>query len=830
MIALMPRQQRKIHDDVIFIPYQKMMVPLLFLGVFITSTTERYGVSAFSNPTQQCHPLSNNQRQIRSSVTDKMISTRSRKRIIRALFLEEGTSFFLPTLSSSSSLMAAVPSLLGDNFQFLLPFEGTAKNLFDQLDIGAALSQSSGNSPIPESATIMVLESVGHDLLVFLVASVIITPLFTTLKISPILGYLLAGAALGPYGGNVFSNSQADIELGDFGILFLLFSEGLEVSSMRIKQLTNYVPLGLAQLSLTTGVLTAALLLGGPEYLERVLPLDASLINIHNPKEALVLALAGTLSTSAFIFPVLKTLKWDEESSGQAATSILLLQDLAVAPLLVILPYMVSSSAAGGVEVSAQDDIAAIAFLTIKATLGFGSVIYVGSLVLRRVFQLVARTQSTETFVALCLLVSVGIGEIAKTLGLTDTAGAFAAGVLLANTNYRAQIQADILPFKGILLGIFFMDAGSSFDWRFVYTEWPTVLTGVVALILLKAVTLLAATRVPLWMEPNRLPTLDAIRLALLLSGGGEFAFVVLALAAKLQVLPLELVKLLTAVVLITMAVTPLLGELALHITQDMPRQPPIIEVDVERMAAPMQQTLKNNEMKTITEDATTTIVAEVDSNAIVVSGYGEVGQSLFQVLANAQKSSTSGIIDGKPGDDNTMIKTSKKITKEKKLPNIVAFDMDESAILSSSATSPTATIVFGDGSNPAVLRSSGIVSPQAIFITYLDHYQVRDAACRLRDAFPDSPIFARATTQKEATHLIEEVGVNEVVVESFEFSRWAIPLLQGQRQKLSSLESSNNINNNKMLLLPQKKKNMIVSDEERDSIEEQGEWEGASL
>ena len=163
--------------------------------------------------------------------------------------------------------------------------------------------------------------------------------------------------------------------------------------------------------------------------------------------------------TAAFIFPVLKERGWESEPSGQAATSILLLQDLFVAPLLVVMPFVVGQG---------PTDFAAIAFLTAKAAVGFGIVMYIGSFLLQRLFGIVAKTQSTETFVALSLLVSVGMGTVAKELGLTDTAGAFAAGVLLANTNFRAQIQADILPFKGILLGIFFMDgelAGSSYTY-----------------------------------------------------------------------------------------------------------------------------------------------------------------------------------------------------------------------------------------------------------------------------------------------------------------------------------------------------------------------------
>lgn len=127
---------------------------------------------------------------------------------------------------------------------------------------------------IPEAETSIVLESMGQDLLLFLSSSVVVTLVSNALNISPILGYLVAGALLGTHGLDCFSNAKADVELGDFGILFLLFSEGLEVSSTRLKKLTNYLPLGFAQISLTTGVITAAILAGAPQFLDRFLPLD----------------------------------------------------------------------------------------------------------------------------------------------------------------------------------------------------------------------------------------------------------------------------------------------------------------------------------------------------------------------------------------------------------------------------------------------------------------------------------------------------------------------------------------------------------------------------
>jgi Kef-type K+ transport system membrane component KefB len=322
-----------------------------------------------------------------------------------------------------SSASLAVSAGTSNMFTDSLPFAELGRQLSQSLDIGSNLSRNVGQ--IPETTTSLVLESLGYDLLVFLAASVFVTPVCKTLQITPILGYLIVGAVLGPHGLDVFANSKADVELGDFGILFLLFSEGLEVSTPRLQKLANFLPLGLAQISLCTGVLSAALSTRLPQFLttDLGLPMALPLLEVSTPAQILVLAFAGALSTSAFIFPVLKERGWEEQESGEAATSILLLQDLLVAPLLVLLPFLVGSA-------GESTDFAAIGFLTLKATIGFGAIMYGASFVLRKLFALVAQTQSTETFVALCLLVAAGMGSVAKEFGLTDTAGAFAAGVV----------------------------------------------------------------------------------------------------------------------------------------------------------------------------------------------------------------------------------------------------------------------------------------------------------------------------------------------------------------------------------------------------------------
>jgi Sodium/hydrogen exchanger family len=262
--------------------------------------------------------------------------------------LHNGIASSTHILSESQHMLAALPNKI-----FSLPFEEMGKDLFDSLNIGKAIGRNVG---IPDNTISIVLDSLGRDILVFLTASVAVTLLSKSLNVTPILGYLLAGALLGPHGLDIFANTKADVELGDFGILFLLFSEGLEVSTSRLTQLTRYLPLGFAQIALCTGVITTAIMGGFPEMLRELnIPIQATFIQNISPVEAVIVAMAGALSTSAFVFPVLKERGWEEMPSGEAATSVLLLQDLMVAPLLVLLPYLVGQD---------ETDYWAISFLT----------------------------------------------------------------------------------------------------------------------------------------------------------------------------------------------------------------------------------------------------------------------------------------------------------------------------------------------------------------------------------------------------------------------------------------------------------------------------------
>jgi Kef-type K+ transport system membrane component KefB/Ca2+-binding EF-hand superfamily protein/voltage-gated potassium channel Kch len=631
------------------------------------------------------------------------------------------------------------------------------------------------------------IEVLGHDIFIFLAASVVVVPLSRALNVTPVLGFLALGCLIGPYGIELFQNSEADLELGDFGILFLLFNEGLALSPSRIRKLTSFGKMGLGQLLLSINLFFFGTILGGPFVLQIAdqmgFPLDDTLLRpiLSSPVQAFCIASAGALSSSAFVLPVLKAKEWEDKPEGIASLSILLLQDLAVAPLLVILPLL----AGLGPQTSTE-----LAVLVAKATFGFGAVLALGSVILNYVFEIVAAARSTETFVAAALLVAVGMGQLADWLGLSATTGAFAAGVLLAGNRYRPQIQADIKPFEGILLGIFFLTAGANLDPTLVLEEWPTLLTGVVAFIATKTAILLLEGP-SLGLTPGQ-----ATRVALTLSGGGEFALVLFKLAEDLGVLPGQLGKLLTASVIISMALTPLLAELGDLIgnyldanlgsssgdemdglMSSAEAQALFDEIDVDKSGTIELDELRNvlvsrgvryasiadifitfdtdgngaicrDEWEaglragifetSILRDAlnTTDSTIQFDSDAVVLAGFGELGQATFKMLK------ASGC----------------------KVGSVMAVDLNPSRVTAGVLSG--APVVFGDGANINLLRAAGVNRPKAVILNFVSEARTLDAAMRLRETLPEgTPIYARADNCRIRKELLD-AGATDVVSE----------------------------------------------------------------
>uniref|UniRef100_A0A7R9U8T7 RCK N-terminal domain-containing protein n=1 Tax=Pinguiococcus pyrenoidosus TaxID=172671 RepID=A0A7R9U8T7_9STRA len=558
------------------------------------------------------------------------------------------------------------------------------------------------------------LGPLGSDGLIFLAATVIVVPLTKSVKVSSVLGFLFAGFLLGPAGIGVFKDLNDLESLSEIGILFLLFEQGLELTLDRLRNLAKYAfGLGFLQMLLCTIAFGLFPFMRGVDLLEVVFRSPPDLVGITRPDEALIIGSALSLSSSAFVLKVLQEKGLQNTRTGAASLGILLLQDLAVVPILVLIPIIEA-------QLSGTGNVLSTAELAQSAAASLGALTLVlggGSLILRRVFDMIASTRSTDAFVAMSLLVGLGMGKVTSMLGMSDTLGAFAAGALLADTNYKAQVEADIQPFRGLLLGLFFMTTGASVDPTVVAAQVPTFLALLGGLIVFKAsiISLTGYRHFDLRKE-------EAIRVGALLSGGGEFSFVVLALAEKLGVLPSPLAKLLTAVVVASMALTPVLdfaGERLGELARD-----------------------KN-------EDAEEFFNVPCGDGClvspIVVLGFGPVGQTVVSLFASPELDEW---IDGG-------------------IP-FAAFDRDPARVAESRRLG--VPCFYGDGSQQHVLQAAGVDDPRAFVVVHSDFGQRLEAVRRLRDAFPDKPIFSRASLLEQQVQL-QAVGATYVVPERDELS-----------------------------------------------------------
>ncbi|XP_038681766.1 K(+) efflux antiporter 3, chloroplastic isoform X2 [Tripterygium wilfordii] len=573
-------------------------------------------------------------------------------------------------------------------------------------------SRSQIRASIDVANAVDVINDLGSDTLTFLGVTVVVVPVFKIIKASPILGFFFAGIVLNQFG---FIRNLTDVKiLSEWGILFLLFEMGLELSLARLKALAKFAfGMGLTQVVLSTLAFTAFELPPngaiGTRILEFLFHSRSDLVNIRSIDEAVVIGAALSLSSSAFVLQLLAEKGELPTRFGSATLGILLLQDIAVVPLLVILPVLESQNL---VEESIWPMLVKE---SLKALGGLGLLSLGGKYLLRRIFEVVAEARSSEAFVALCLLTVAGTSLLTQKLGFSDTLGAFLAGALLAETNFRTQIEADIRPFRGLLLGLFFVTTGTSIDMQLLYREWPNVLSLLAGLIVIKTLIITAiGPRVGLSLQ-------ESVRIGLLLSQGGEFGFVVFSLANRLGVLPLELNKLLIIVVVLSMALTPSLNEVGRRAADFLDDK-----FDVEDRAE---------------------MVNFNTSEPIVILGFGQMGQVLANFLSTPLAAGVDGDIAGWP---------------------CVAFDLDLSVIKASRKLG--FPIFYGDGSRPAVLQSAGVSSPKAFMIMYTEKTRSMAAVQRLRLAFPSTPIYARA---QDLTHLLDlkKAGATDAILENAETS-----------------------------------------------------------
>jgi len=529
-----------------------------------------------------------------------------------------------------------------------------------------------------------ILESLGLDAFIFLLTCVTVVPICGLLGVSPILGFLAMGVVLGPSGLEYLRDLKDFSFFGELGILFLLFEQGLELSTSRLKALSKYAfGLGLQQVLFCTLAFGLIPFLGGVTFFEKVLNAPESIVGITRIDEAFVIGVALALSSSAF---VLKTLQEKGEMGSKfakACLGVLLFQDVAIVPVLVLLPILETEQINLN-EIGPQLTLLATGIL--KSLAGLGAILLAGKYLFSKFFSFVASAQNNETFTSLVLLVAIGTGLATEEIGLSSTLGAFAAGVLLAETSYSTQIENDIKPFRGVFLALFFLNTGASIDPSFLGEYYPTVLALTFGLIAVKTAVVSAVG--PFW----GLTVPESVKTGFILAGGGEFAFVVLKLAEKLQVLPETLNRILVGVVVISMALTPALYSAGKF----------------------SEKYLEENFFNDAPKELEMTF--EGEDQPIILVGFGTVGQ----VIATFFVSPT--------------------VSSELKA-DIVAFDLDPANVMNGRARGYN--VEYGDGSQPTFLRTAGIDNPKAIVVTYDDAAETLNAVERLRGTYPETPIFA---------------------------------------------------------------------------------------
>jgi CPA2 family monovalent cation:H+ antiporter-2 len=515
------------------------------------------------------------------------------------------------------------------------------------------------------------------------------------LRISPVYGYLGAGVLLGPFGlGYVFADvpilsaitiSQRDdiAHLAEFGVIFLLFVIGLSLSFERLWTMRHLVfGFGLAQVLITSmGIILFSHYIG------------------LSPAAAIVVGSALSLSSTAIVVEVLSKQKRLAKGAGRVSFAILLFQDLAIVPIL----FMVSVMGA-----RAEGSVASGLLIAFAQTaLVLGLIVIVGRLALRPLFRLVAATQSPELFMATTLFVVIATGISAASVGLSMAIGAFVAGLLLAETEYRREVGVTIEPFKGLMLGVFFLSVGMGIDLLSIARKPELIIGLAVGMIAFKAVIVIILSRI------FKMPWHVGVESSLLLAPGGEFAFVVLGVAVALNIVPQAQVDVVLAIVSLSMITIPVMARIGQRLGNRL--RPDAVDLaEMMHMPKPDVQ----------------------DAHALIV-GYGRVGQLVGEML-------------------------------ERKNISFIAADTSPHNV--AEGRNHNKSVYFGDASRKEYLRQCGIMEAKVLIVT-MGSSKVANAVIEAAKSLrPDLFVVARARDASHAS-LLYKMGVSVAVPETLEAS-----------------------------------------------------------
>lgn len=529
--------------------------------------------------------------------------------------------------------------------------------------------------------------------LLYLLAAVLGVVICRSLKLPPMLGYLAVGVVIGPNALALAKNAQGVQHLGEFGVVFLMFVIGLEFNLPKLRAMRGLVfGLGLSQVMLTMLIITT-----GSLALTWLAPVYWNM----SWQSALAISSAMAMSSTAIVVKLMAERLEMETPHGRRVLGVLLFQDLAVVPLLVLIPALGATA-----DVLAQTMTLAL----IKAVVLITLLLVGGPRIMHWWLNLVARRKSEELFVLNLLLVTLSLAWLTELAGLSLALGAFIAGMLISETQYKHQVETDIRPFHDVLLGLFFISIGMMLDWRLVLERWGLVLVLLVLPVVFKAalVTLLS--------RAMGASTGVALKTGLYLAQAGEFGFVLLALTQTHSLIPPELLNPALAAMVLSMLATPFI---VMHANQWVMR------------VVSSEWLMQSVQMTTI---ARKSIAA---NKHVIICGYGRCGQNLARMLDQEQ------------------------------IP-YMALDLDPDRVRLAAEAGDS--VVFGDAARLPALMAAGLARASAVVLTYLETPSALRVLAHIQEHAPHVPVIVR-TRDDHDLEVLQRAGATEVVPEAIEGS-----------------------------------------------------------
>ncbi len=519
------------------------------------------------------------------------------------------------------------------------------------------------------------------DIIILLSAAVFIVIAFWKMNISPVLGYFVAGAVIGSHGFNLIHSAEAMDNLAEFGVVFLLFIIGLEFTFERLIAMRIHVfGFGSLQVIVTMVAIWCIALAFGV-----------------NTNIATVIGGGLALSSTAIVLQVLQEKGSQASQVGRLSIAVLLMQDFAVVPLIVLVPLLTGNSE--------HSLISSLAGSLVQAAIALVLIFITGRLLLRPLFSVIAKMESNEVFISTTLLIVLGAAFITEQFHLSLALGAFVAGLLVAETEYRHSVEHAVLPFKDLFLGLFFMTVGMSINTELLPNKLPLITLLSIILIVLKTSIIYILCRF------FGFKSAPAIQAGLLLSQGGEFAFILFRLADELNVLPSEIAQVLMMVTTVTMAFTPLLSGLGDWIANSFSTEKTILDDEA---------------VETDTQDL---------YNHVIVAGFGRVGYMETKMLTAEHLS-------------YVVVDIQSKIVKEGK--------------------SDSFPIYLGDVTRCEILKSVGIERAQALVISIKNEVTIKKVVSLVAANFPHVNIVIRLPDLSNV-EVYRDLGANKIIPETSE-------------------------------------------------------------